>query len=496
MVRRVQVVVATLLLISTVVLVGCSPEAAIEAQEPSREPGDALSDLPDLVSAEGVVVPVREANLSLPLSGVVRTVAVQEGAQVAAGDLLVALDPRDLEVAVKQAEAQVAAAQAALARIKAGARPEEIEAAEAAVAIARSGVKAAEVARDVAAGNVASAEAALLDATVAITTAMTAVDVATGNLATAQAGVSAATANYRRLVSGPTDLEQRIARTQIEAARNELWGLQGQRDALGASHYREADYEAAQGQVAAAESRVAIAELRLQDMLNGPHPDDVAVANAQIAEAQGTVLTAQAQVQQAQAQVKSARARAQQAQASLDIAQGRLRQAEADIESAQARAAQAKAELSLLKAGARPEDIAAAEADVAQAEAGLAEATNGLADTRLVAPFGGVVGAILVKEGELAMPQMTVARVGDLSRLQIETQDLSEVDVRYVRVGAPAEVTVDALDGEVLTGTVAEIAPVARDRRGDKVYTVVIDLVEPPQGLLWGMTAYVEIVVE
>ncbi|NIN98105.1 MAG: biotin/lipoyl-binding protein, partial [Anaerolineae bacterium] len=93
------------------------PEPDI-AEEPEE-------DVTRVVSATGVVVPFRWATLSLKIGGQVRAVLVEEGDQVQEGQLLVQLDSSDLEDAVAQAEATLATAQATLAQVKAGPKPEE-----------------------------------------------------------------------------------------------------------------------------------------------------------------------------------------------------------------------------------------------------------------------------------------------------------------------------------------------------------------------------------
>ncbi|MFH1184624.1 MAG: efflux RND transporter periplasmic adaptor subunit [Chloroflexota bacterium] len=65
------------------------------------------------VTASGVVVPARRAELSFPLTGVVRTVLVQVGDRAAAGDRLVELDPAVLEAEAHVADADLQAAQIA-----------------------------------------------------------------------------------------------------------------------------------------------------------------------------------------------------------------------------------------------------------------------------------------------------------------------------------------------------------------------------------------------
>jgi HlyD family secretion protein len=84
------------------------------------------------VVAEGRVVPVRSASLSLSTGGVVSEILVAEGDRVAAEQVLVRLaTARQLAARVAQAEAGLAQAQARLAELRAGARPEEIASARA-----------------------------------------------------------------------------------------------------------------------------------------------------------------------------------------------------------------------------------------------------------------------------------------------------------------------------------------------------------------------------
>jgi HlyD family secretion protein len=180
----------------------------------------------------------------------------------------------------------------------------------------------------------------------------------------------------------------------------------------------------------------------------------------------------------------------------LDIAQAGVEAARAQVEVAEAQARQSKAQLDQLLAGPRAEAIAVAEAQVEQAQTVLEGARIALEKTVLVAPLSGTVGAVEVEEGETVMAGTPVLVMGDLSALQIETDDLSEVDVVEVAVGQRVEVSVDAMPYLELGGRVSEIAPMAEERHGDIVYTVTIDLEEAAvASLRWGMTAYVDILV-
>ena len=85
--------------------------------------------------------------------------------------------------------------------------------------------------------------------------------------------------------------------------------------------------------------------------------------------------------------------------------------------------------------------------------------------------------------------------MGDLSKYQIETTDLSERDVPDVKIGQTASVFVEAL-GNTFEGRVVDVARISSEIGGDVVYKVTIELDEQPAGLLWGMSADVEIATE
>jgi HlyD family secretion protein len=77
------------------------------------------------------------------------------------------IDPGDAELAVAQAEAALGHAEAQLARVKAGARPQEIAVSEARLAVARAAVAEAEARRDRLSGGEARADIAAAQATLA-----------------------------------------------------------------------------------------------------------------------------------------------------------------------------------------------------------------------------------------------------------------------------------------------------------------------------------------
>ncbi len=163
-----------------------------------------------------------------------------------------------------------------------------------------------------------------------------------------------------------------------------------------------------------------------------------------------------------------------------------LQSYQTNVEVAKARADAQQAQLNLVKAGTAPEQIDALKARVAQAQASLDEAT-------LVAPFDGTLAELDVNVGEIAAPGNRIASLADLTLWEVETDDLSEVDIVGVQPGAEVSVKVDALPDVQLKGKVTSITPRSAIKRGDVTYTVKVALAEPDPKLKWGMTAFVDI---
>lgn len=133
-----------------------------------------------------------------------------------------------------------------------------------------------------------------------------------------------------------------------------------------------------------------------------------------------------------------------------------------------------------------------AESKAAQALSALDVAKANLALGTLNAPFNGTVASINVIPGELVQVDQAILTLATLNDLQIETTDLSERDIARVKIGQGVTIYIEALD-VTITGKVTLISPISKTVGGDVVYPVTIKLDEQPEGLLWGMTAEVEI---
>lgn len=139
--------------------------------------------------------------------------------------------------------------------------------------------------------------------------------------------------------------------------------------------------------------------------------------------------------------------------------------------------------------------IEVAENEVARSQALVDSAKATLdAQSHLTAPFAGTVVSVDISPAETVTPGQVVIVIGDLSHFQIETTDLSERDVPSVKVGQTVHVSIDAL-GQTFEGKVVDISRISSTLGGDVVYKVTIDFDQQPAGLLWGMSADVEILV-
>ena len=165
--------------------------------------------------------------------------------------------------------------------------------------------------------------------------------------------------------------------------------------------------------------------------------------------------------------------------------------ADADVAVAQAELNSAQMEYDKVKNGPNPDDLALVQARIKNAEAQVQAAQSNLDDLELKAPFSGTVVSNTLKAGELASPATSNVLLADLSKWQVETTDLTELNVTGIKPGDPVTLTFDALPDVSLEGTVARIKNLGENRQGDITYTVTVDLNELNPDLRWNMTAVV-----
>ena len=150
-------------------------------------------------------------------------------------------------------------------------------------------------------------------------------------------------------------------------------------------------------------------------------------------------------------QVLSARSAVTTAQANLSVAQHEQDRNEA-----------------LLKAGAIAErmleqsraQVTAARAQLATAQAQLASADKQSSNTRITAPFAGIVSAREVNAGDVVSPGTALVTVVDPSTMRLEASVPAEA-LSAVRLGAPVDFSVTGYPNRHFTGRVTRVNPIA-----------------------------------
>lgn len=115
-------------------------------------------------------------------------------------------------------------------------------------------------------------------------------------------------------------------------------------------------------------------------------------------------------------------------------------------------------------------NVSSAERRIDQARANVAAARDTLSKTTMVAPIDGIVTALPVEEGEVAVigtmnnagtKLMTIA---DMSVVEA-VMEVDETDVPNVKIGQHANVTIDAYPNKTFSGIVTEVgsSPIARN---------------------------------
>jgi HlyD family secretion protein len=296
---------------------------------------------------------------------------------------------------------------------------------------------------------------------------------------------------------------------QVEQAEAGLESAEAQLDQLRAGPQPE-EIEQAKASVRAAEAQVEAAQANRDQLASGPTEAEVAAAEAQVAQAwtarevaQDTYDTIEDdgdRKEQANYDLYAANLELAAAEASLeDLLAGasseQLRAAHANVDAAVAQRDAAQAQLDQLLAGTMEEEIAEAQAQVAQARVALELAELALQNTTLRAPFDGRVFRVNVSAGEASPTIEPSLSLLDDSAFHI-TAEVDEIDIGRLEEGQEVDVSVDALPGVALKGTVSSVAPIASLDGGLVTYEVVVDLVPTTAPVRADMSANATIVVE
>ncbi len=208
-----------------------------------------------------------------------------------------------------------------------------------------------------------------------------------------------------------------------------------------------------------------------------------------------------AQVLLAEREVNAARARARQSCVVADVAQGeanrllKLRKQGISSEEATERAVgEARAKKAACKAATSTARVSEARLDLARAM---------LQQTRLLAPFDGIVAEINGEVGEfvtpspVGVPTPPAIDLVDVGCLYVSAP-IDEVDAPQIRVGMSANISLDAFAKTEFTGQVRRIAPYVLDREKQaRTVEVEVDFASRKdiENMLPGYSADIEIIL-
>lgn len=245
---------------------------------------------------------------------------------------------------------------------------------------------------------------------------------------------------------------------------------------------------------------------------------DISAQQATVESSAASLKTAQANLAQAEAKLTQSKAdfaRNQQAfkdqlisQQAYDQSLSDFQVAKANVQSVTAQVEQNKA---LYQQAVYNRDMAHARLN--QNRAQLLGFKNQLAQTVYVSPLDGIITSLPVHLGENVVPGIQNAtgsvlfQVSDLSVITAEV-NVDETDIVNVKLGQPAEVTIDAIPNKTFKGKVTEIGQAAISRSTGQTTTastagntteeakdfkVVVTLDTPPPGLRPGLSTTAKI---
>ncbi len=223
--------------------------------------------------------------ISARVGGTVERVLVKDNQTVEAGQVLVEIDPRDYQIAVDRAKAELADAEAAAKAASAGVT----------------------VTSTTATSNVTTATGGISQARASIEEAERAIEGAQGQLVAARSQVRQAEANANKAARDVERLKGLLAKDEVSQQQYDT--------AVAAADAQRAGVDAAKGNVAAAEAGVKAAQSRLMQAHVAEEQAQASLKNAQTAPQQISVVQARAAAAEAHAQ----QVRAQLAQAELNL---------------------------------------------------------------------------------------------------------------------------------------------------------------------------------
>ncbi|MEG3834587.1 MULTISPECIES: efflux RND transporter periplasmic adaptor subunit [unclassified Microcoleus] len=442
------------------------------------------------ITSSGTVQPVQRVNLSPKGSGRIAELFVEQGDKVEAGQIVARMESRDVEAQLAQAKAREASARARLAKIEAGNRSEDIasararlEQAEASLAQAQAGSRVEEVAG--ARARLQQTQAGLQR----LRAGSRVEEVSQGRARLAQAQARLADAQTgsvkQEIAQAQTQIDSSKAQAELTAQRVERNRPLVEEGALAKDKLDELIKENRTAQAKLIES-----QKRLQQLQES--------RESQIQQLQAAVQVEQQALNQLQNGTRSeeiARAEAEVAEARSKLAQLENGNRPEEIAKAEAAVAEAKSQLAAQENGSRPEEIAQAQAELEEAQAQVRFQEVQLEDTKVRAPFAGIITQRYAIQGAFVTPatsasEATSATSTSIVALARDVEVLAKVpeaDISQIKSGQEVEIVADAYPDKVFKGRVKLIAPEAVKERDVTLFQVRVAIDTGKDSLQSGM---------
>ena len=468
------------------------------------------------ITASGAVQPIQRVNLSPKNQGRLAELYVKQGDRVQAGQIIARMESRDLEAKLRQAQARLKNSKANLAKQETGSRPEEIAAArarlnqvEARLSQLQVGSRPEEIAAARARLSQVGARLSQLQA-----------GSRQEEIAVARARLDGIQANLSQLQSGkrPEEIAQGKARLEQAITR---W-----QDAKTGSLKEEIEQAKARIEAAKAELELTTKRLeRYQKLVNEgaitrdayeEYVRDDRRVNANLQEAEKRLeqltqfrlaeierLTAAMEEEKQAFQLLEKGARLEEiVRAEAEVAEARSQLEQLvngarleEIVRAEAEVAEARSQLEQLVNGTRPEEIARAEAEVAEAKAQVRYQEILLEETKVRAPFSGVITQRYASQGAFVTPATSASNATFASSTSIVAlarglevlAKVPEANIGQITSGQTVEVVADAYPDQVFKGKVKLIAPEAIVERNVTLFEVEVALETGKEKLRSGM---------
>ncbi len=288
------------------------------------------------------------------------------------------------------------------------------------------------------------------------------------DIATGQSELSTAQRDLQDMLDSTTSFAQ--AQLAVITARKNVEEAQNNLDALDYQRASDAYINNIEAQILEAEKTLTLAARRYKEVQSHFDGDTqktqaiLAMTNAQL-----NLITLKATLNYLTAQATAADY--EEARANLEVANAALEDAKRTRDN--------------VKNGADPLKVAAAESKVTAAQAKV----NTMF---IIAPFDGEVLSVQAGVGNSATSGESAVELVDQNTLKVETL-VDETTISSVSVGDPAEISMDSLPGEVLTGKVARINRIGSTVNGLVKYTVIVSVDSTDQPILFGATVNVAI---